>query len=127
MPVSYAIDVPLARVRTRCVGHTTLEETLVHFAALSQDPACPPVADVLLDLVEVTSTPPPEKLRELARAAGSVPRVSFRHVAIIASRDALVGMMEMLRVYAQKSFAETAIFATPEEGEAWLDWMRDQP
>ena len=29
-------------------------------------------------------------------------------------------------LYGQKAFAATAIFRTPEEGEAWLDWMRDQ-
>ena len=121
MPISYAIDQVRARVRTRCVGFSTLEETIEHFGQLSADPACPPHPDVLLDLREITSLPALEKLRELARHAASLPGISFRHLAIVAVRDDVVGMMRMLQIYGQRAFAATAIFERSEDGEAWLD------
>lgn len=121
MPISYSIDPLKARIRTRCVEFTTLEEAIEHFAELSADPRCPPRLDVLLDLREITSLPALEKLRELARRAASVPGISFRNLAIIAVRDDVVGMMRMLQIYGQRAFEATAIFESGEEGEAWLD------
>jgi hypothetical protein len=123
MPVSYVIDRRASRIRTRCVGYTTLPETLEHFAILAADPECPPVADVLLDVDEITSLPAPQELREVARRTGTMPRVSFRNLAIVARRDDLVGMLRMLQVYAQRAFAAIEIFETEEAGEAWLDGM----
>jgi hypothetical protein len=121
MPISYSIDPAKTRIRTRCVGFTTLEETVAHFGELSADPRCPRRPDVLLDLREITSLPALEKLRELARHAAAVPGISFRHLAIIAVRDDVVGMMRLLQVYGQRAFAATAIFESSEDGEAWLD------
>ena len=125
MPVSYAIDAAKARVRTRCEGFTTLDEVLAHFDELNADPACPPVLDVLLDLSEETSLPTPEKLREVVRAAGAAPRVSFRHVAIVAQQDALAGLMSVFEVYAHRIFKSTAVFHDAVEAEAWLDLLQD--
>jgi hypothetical protein len=121
MPVAYAVDRALSRIRTHCWGFTTLEETIEHFAVLSADPACPPLADVLLDLREITSLPALEKLRELARHAGAVPGVRFRNLAIVAVRDDVAGLMRMLQIYGQRAFAATAIFDSVEAGERWLD------
>jgi hypothetical protein len=123
MPISYAIDPLKSRIRTRCVGFTTLEETIEHLGELRADPNCPRRPDVLLDLREITSLPTLEKLRELARQAASVPGISFRRLAIIAVRDDVVGMMRMLQIYGQRAFAATAIFDRSEDGEAWLDGL----
>ena len=75
-----------------------MQEVIDHFRTLEQDPDCPNLLDVFLDLSEVDSLP---ETREISTVINEMKRirgqVRFGVCAILASRDALVGMMRMLR------------------------------
>jgi hypothetical protein len=47
-------------------------------------------------------------------------KVQFGACAIVASRDALFGMMRMFEVLAENYFCTTRVFRTIDEAEAWL-------
>ena len=68
MPITYEIDPARRLILTRCVGHTDLREVMTHFEQLVNDPNCPPVLDVLLDLSEMTAVPDSGQLHAAAAA-----------------------------------------------------------
>ena len=74
MPITYRIDRELNRILTRCSGETVLKEVLGHFAELEADPDCPPRADVLLDLREITNLPNVGQIRAAAERTGDASR-----------------------------------------------------
>jgi hypothetical protein len=121
MPITYAIDTSERVIRTRCVGMTTFAEVAGHFQELERDPECVGHLDVLLDLSEMTSVP-------LARQIQAVPfeimrvgkKVRFEACAVIATTDALFGMLRMFEVLAERFFRVIHVFRTKAEAEAWL-------
>jgi hypothetical protein len=119
--VTYKIDAKRRTVRTRCVGLVTPQEVIEHFRALEQDPECPDVLDVFLDLTELDSIPETNQISaivcEMKRIRG---QVSFGACAILASRDALIGMMRVFEVMAEECFCVTCTFRAANEAEAWL-------
>ncbi|MBZ5614015.1 MAG: hypothetical protein LAO23_08420 [Acidobacteriia bacterium] len=121
MPITYQIDVDKRTIRTRAVGHVTMQDVIDHFRALEQDPQCPERPDVLLDLSEVDSLPETHELsivvRELKRICA---KIRFDACAILASRDALFGMMRMFEALAEECFRVTRTFRIASEAEAWL-------
>jgi hypothetical protein len=121
VPVTYKFDADKRTVRTKCVGFVTLQEVVDHFRTLEQDPACPDRLDVLLDLAEVDSLPETRQIstvvNEMKRVRG---RVRFGACAIVASRDALVGMMRVFEAMAEECFRVTCTFRAANEAEAWL-------
>lgn len=121
MPITYRIDADKRTIRTKAVGYVTLQEVIDHFRALEQDPECPERADVLLDLSEVESLPETRQLStvidELKRIRG---KLRFDACAILASRDALFGMMRMFEALAEEFFRVTRTFRIATEAEAWL-------
>ena len=121
MPVIYKIDTSKRTVRTKCVGLVTLQEVIDHFRTLEKDPDCPDLLDVFLDLSEVDSLPETRQvsivINEMKRIRG---QVRFGACAIVASRDALIGMMRMFEVMAEVCFRVTCTFRSANEAEAWL-------
>jgi hypothetical protein len=121
MPVTYRIDKVNGIIHTRCTGPVTIEEVVDHFRVLEQDPDCPKILDVLLDLSEQTSVPKKENLQavtgEISRIRG---RVQFGTCAIVACNDALFGMLRMFEVFAEQCFHQSRVFRTEREAEVWL-------
>jgi hypothetical protein len=119
--VTYKIDANKRTVRTKCVGLVTLQEVIDHFRILEQDPDRPDILDVFLDLSEMQSLP---ETREISTVINEVKRirgqVRFGACAILASRDALIGMMRVFEAMAEEYFRVTCTFRVASEAEAWL-------
>ena len=121
MPVSYQVDGDGRTIRTKCSGNLTMQEVLDHFHDLEQDPQCPVCPDVFLDLSEVESLPETPQLSIVVRTLKRIrPKVRFGACAILAHRDALVGMMRIFEVLAEEVFRSTATFRDEREAEIWL-------
>jgi len=99
----------------------TLQEVIQHFQTLEQDPDCPDLLDVFLDLSEMNSLP---ETREISMVVGQMKRirkqVRFGACAILASRDAVIGMMRVFEVMAEECFRVTRTFRSAKEAELWL-------
>jgi hypothetical protein len=121
VPITYQIDADKRTIRTKAVGKVTLQEVIDHFRALEQDLQRPESPDVLLDLSEVESLPETSQLSivvsELKRICA---KIRFDACAILASRDALFGMMRMFEALAEECFRVTRTFRIAREAEAWL-------
>jgi len=121
VPITYEIDVDKRLLRTTAVGQVTPREVINHFWALARDARFPERPDVFLDLSAVDSVP---DARQLSIVIGEMKRIGaklrFGACAILASRDALFGMMRMFEALAEESFRETRTFRDPTEAEAWL-------
>lgn len=125
MPVTYEIDKESAVIRTRCTGNVTLAEVTNHFEELARDPDCPDYLDVLLDLAEQATIPKSQELLvvtcEIAKVRG---RVQFGACAIVASTDALFGMLRMFEVFTEALFREARVFRALPDAETWLAQYR---
>jgi len=119
--VTYKIDANKRTVRTKCVGLVTLQEVIDHFRTLEQDPECPDILDVFLDLSEMDSLPETREIstviHEMKRIRG---QIRFGACAILARRDALIGMMRVFEAMAEECFRVTCTFRVASEAEAWL-------
>src|SRR6185369_10917183 len=118
--ITYAIDVPVALVVTRCVGHVTLAEVREHFQELAR--AWPPVdrLDVLLDLTDQTSLPTLRELEEVAKEVDArIGQRRFGRCAVVTKQD-LDKSMQMFEVLAGRLFDAIEIFRTPEAALLWL-------
>jgi len=119
--VTYKIDANTGIIRTKCAELVTLPQVINHFRTLEKDLDCPAVLDVFLDLSEMDSLP---ETREISAVVDEVKRirgqVRFGACAILASRDALIGMMRVFEVMAEECFRVTRTFRVETEAEAWL-------
>ena len=121
MPVIYEIDADKGIRRTRCVGDVKVQEVVDHFRTLAQDPKAHELANVLLDLSELTSLPSASHLLSVTSEMKKVrDRVPVGACAIVADREALFGMMRMFEVLAGNFFRVVQIFRTVAAAEAWL-------
>ena len=121
MPVTYGIDKVNGIIHTKCTGPVTVEEVVDHFRVLGQDPDCPEMLDVFLDLRGQTSVPKTENLREVVGEISRIRgRVQFGKCAIVACNDALFGMLRMFEVFAEQCFRQSRVFRNAKEAEAWL-------
>ncbi|HKP30357.1 MAG TPA: STAS/SEC14 domain-containing protein [Gemmatimonadales bacterium] len=121
MPITYEIDPDRRLIVTRCIGNTGLTEVLEHFEQLINDPNCPPVLNVLLDLTEMTAVPDSGQLHVAAAATARASRhVQFDHCAIVAASEPTRGLAMVWQMFAQQSFRAAETFRTPEEARAWL-------
>jgi hypothetical protein len=119
--VTYEIDSSRALIRTRCSGATTLPEVVDHFRVLSADPALPEKANVLLDLSGVTSLPGADQLWTVVGTVGKLRhKLRFGCCGIVATGDALYGMMRMFAVFGRRQFEQLEVFRTVEEADNWL-------
>jgi hypothetical protein len=121
VPVTYKIDADKRTVRTKCIGRVTLHEVINHFRTLQQDSNCPDCLDVFLDLSEVESLPETVQLSTVVSEMKRImSQVRFNACAILASRDAVFGMMRVFEVMAKECFRVTCTFRVADEAEAWL-------
>jgi len=127
MPVTYTIDTKERLIRTRCTGMVTFAEVVEHFRELARDPECAERLDVSLDLSEVNSLPDASQIRAVSLELKNIQRnVRFGACAIVASRDALFGMLRMFEVMVQDYFRAIRVFRASAEAEAWLVSQRQQ-
>jgi hypothetical protein len=121
VPITYQIDLAKRTIRTKAVGYLTLQEVIDHFRTLKQDPQCPERADVFLDLSGVDSLP---ETSQISLVVNELKRIRakrrFEACAILATNDALFGMMRMFEVRAEDFFRVTRTFRIATEAEAWL-------
>jgi len=121
VPVMYKIDADKRTVRTTCVGLVTLEEVIGHFRTLEHDSGCPEHLDVLLDLTHIESLPGTHEISRVVTEMKRVrSRVRFGACAIVANRDAIVGMMRVFEALAEECFRVTHSFRLVHNAEAWL-------
>ncbi|HVG55916.1 MAG TPA: STAS/SEC14 domain-containing protein [Vicinamibacterales bacterium] len=121
MPISYTIDVPMAMIITRCIGHVTLAEVQDHFKELAS--AWPPVErlDVLLDLTEQTSLPALQDLEEVARTiAVQIGTRHFGRCAVVSEQAFLSESMQMWEVFVGRFFDRIEIFRSQAAALLWL-------
>jgi hypothetical protein len=121
MPVSYTIDAEEKLIHTRCFGNVTLDEVVAHFRTLERDPACPDTLDVFLDVRETTSLPFSGEISAVAVEISRVKKkVRFNACAVVATREALFGMLRMFSVVAGPYFQAIHVFRAASEAEEWL-------
>jgi len=121
MPVTYSIDADRRMIRTTCSGKVAFQEVIDHLRALERDPACPDRVNVLLDLSATETLPESRQVTAVSAELGRTGMiVRFDACAIVASSDALFGMMRMFEVMAQEHFRASRVFRSTAEAEAWL-------
>jgi hypothetical protein len=121
MPVTYNID-PVGKViRTTCSSPLTFADVIGHFRTLKQDPACGGHLDVLLDLRTADLLPETNQFGAVTAELGALrDKVQFGTCAIVATRDAMFGMMRIFEVHAGPYFSATRVFRGMAEAEAWM-------
>ena len=127
MAVTYTIDTQQRLLRTQCVGLVTFDEVVAHFRELGLDPECREHLDVFLDLSETTSLPESSQVKTVSYEIQRIQeKVKFDACAVVATRDALFGMMRMFEVAAQQYFRDIRVFRVAAEAEAWLQSQRQR-
>src|SRR6478672_10122153 len=122
MPVTYRIDPERRRILTRCAGETTLPEVLAHFEELERDPRVPEGADVLLDLMGMTSLPNLGQIRSAAERAGAAGRtVRFGAIAIVSDGGDAAGMARAFGTLTSRLFTRSGVFSSRVEAETFLE------
>jgi hypothetical protein len=92
-----------------------------HFRELYRDPVCSGHLDVLLDVSQADTLPEPGQFGPINAELGAIrDKVRFGLCAIVATRDAMFGMMRMFEVLARPYFLGTRVFRASSDPEAWL-------
>jgi hypothetical protein len=121
MPVTYTINRKEKLIRTQCVGNVTVHEVIDHFRTLERDPDCPDSLDVFLDLSEITSLPFTGEITSVAVEISRIKKkVRFNICAVVATREALFGMLRMFSVVAGPYFTAIRVFRAAAQAEEWL-------
>jgi hypothetical protein len=121
MPVTYRIDTATKTIRTTCSRPLAFAEVMDHFRCLKEDPTCSGPLNVLLDVSDADLVPQTSQLGAVSAAVSAVRRkVQFQACAIVATRDAMFGMMRMFEVLASDYFTAIRVFRKMDEAEAWL-------
>jgi len=121
MPVIYKIDAARRLIHTTCSRPLMFTEVIEHFRTLKEDPACTGHLDVLLDVSEVDALPDSSQFGPVSAELDAVrAKVQFGLCAIIATRDAMFGMMRMFEVAAAPYFRAMRVFRRAAEAQAWL-------
>jgi hypothetical protein len=121
MPVTYTIDVARRVIRTTCARPLIFAEVIEHFRTLRVDPACSGCLDVLLNVSEADALPGSGQFGAVTDSIKAIrEKVQFRFCAVVATRDAMFGMMRMFEAFASPYFREMRVFRAAEEAEAWL-------
>jgi hypothetical protein len=125
MPVTYRIDTATKTIRTTCSRPLAFAEVMDHFRCLKEDPTCSGPLNVFLDVSDADLVPQTSQLGAVSAAVSTVRRkVQFQACAIVATRDAMFGMMRMFEVLASDYFTAIRVFRKMDEAEAWLARQR---
>src|SRR3954471_16620171 len=119
MAMTYTLDHANRMVRSRGWGVLRIDEIEEFYSRLAADPAFDPTYRSLGDLREVTEIAVTSN--ELA-ASAALP--VFEHEArraIVASRDAVYGMLRAFATFNERIGATVRIFRDIDLAEAWLD------
>src|SRR6266700_550449 len=121
MPVTYTIDTKEKLIRTNCAGDVKFHEVIEHFRMLERDPYSVDRLDVFLDLSRITSLPATGQITGVTREIARIKqKVRFNVCAVVATTDALFGMLRMFEVMAKPYFTEIRVFRVAADAEAWL-------
>jgi hypothetical protein len=121
VPVTYQIDAARKLIHTICSRPLTFNDVIEHFRTLKEDPACTGHLDVLLDVSEADTLPDSRQLGPVSAELGAVrAKVEFGMFAIIATHDAMFGMMRMFEVSVGRYFRAVRVFRGSAEAQAWL-------
>jgi len=121
VPVTYQIDAARKLIHTVCSRPLTFTEVIEHFRALQKDPACAGYLDVLLDVSDADTLPESRQFGPIgAELIAFRGKAQFGRCAIIATRDAMFGMMRVFEVSAGPYFRAIKVFRVAAEAEAWL-------
>jgi hypothetical protein len=127
VPITYHIDLEQNLIRTTVVGLVNPKDVINHFWALARDPQFPECPDVFLDVSGEETIP---HSQQLSIVVGEMKRIGsklrFGACAILASRDALFGMMKVFEALAEEFFRETSTFRDASEAEQWLAARRSR-
>ena len=108
-------------MRTTCNSPLTFAEVLDNIRGLKVDPACQGRLHALVDLSTADLVMDGDQLRiALAELNTLRPRTQFDMLALVATRDAMYGMMRMFEVIAAPYFGTIRVFRVVSEAEAWL-------
>jgi len=125
MPVAYTVDAEGRVIRTTCTNPVTLPDVLDHFRELREDRAFSGKLDVLLNVSALDALPERAQLGTVsAELSAVVQKAQFGACAIVASRDAMFGMMRVFEVFAAPYFQEICVFRGLDEAEQWLKAQR---
>jgi hypothetical protein len=121
VPVTYQIDAARKLIHTTCNRPLTFTEVIEHFRTLKEDPACTGPLDVLLDVSDADTLPESRQLGPVSAELSAVrAKAEFGLCAIIATRDAMFGMMRVFAVVAGPYFRAIRVFRGADEAQAWL-------
>ncbi|HLV88347.1 MAG TPA: hypothetical protein VKV39_15275 [Candidatus Sulfotelmatobacter sp.] len=121
MPVTYSVDSEAGVIRTVCESPLRFEDVLNHFQALRADPACTGGLDVLLDVSNADTLPAVSQLSSITSVIGNLTKkIRFGACAIVATRDAMFGMMRIFEAFAGDHFRAIRVFRDAREAELWL-------
>jgi hypothetical protein len=121
VPVTYQIDAARKLIHTTCSRPLTFMEVIEHFRTLKDDPACTGHLDVLLDVSDADSLPATNQLGAItAELYGVRAKVEFGLCAILATQDAMFGVMRMFEIPASRYFRAIRVFRRGDEAQAWL-------
>jgi hypothetical protein len=121
VPVTYQIDAARKLIHTICSRPLTFNEVIEHFRTLGEDPACTGHLDVLLDVSDADALPVSSQLGPVVAVLAAVrAKVEFGMFAIIATHDAMFGMMRMFEVSVGRYFRAVRVFRGAAEAQAWL-------
>ena len=99
----------------------TLPDVLAHFRALGADPGIGGTLDVLLDFSDLTAFPSSDQVQWVAdRVRDLMPKIAWRHCAVVAPRDVAFGIGRMFEMLSDRSFRSTMVFRRLDEAEHWL-------
>jgi len=99
----------------------TYAEVLDHFRALKEDPACVGQLDGFADLSGADLLLETSQLGVVNTEIATLrAKVQFRIIAIVATRDAVFGVMRMLEVMVSRYVQAIHVFRSASDAEAWL-------
>ncbi len=125
MPITFDLDRVARSIRTRCVGNVTFDEVMDHFRELGDLKPLPEGLDVLLDLTEMASLPAGTQMRGVASGVTRIDSIAeWGCWAVVTDRDALYGMVRMLRVFLEGQVRDFGVFRDLAEAERWLAAQR---
>jgi hypothetical protein len=108
-------------IRTACARPLTFDQVIDHFRQLGEDPACSGRLDVLLDVSDADLVPQAIQLGAVSAAMGRIRnKVQFGACGVVATRDAMYGMMRVFEVRAGDHFSAIRVFRSMVEAEIWL-------